>query len=52
MTLLGGMSSRPDTGVKHAIVQEIAYADFSLQSVDIWAGFDGTYWTLYRPSEH
>lgn len=43
---------RADSGVEPAIVQEIEYTDFPLNHVRIWAGWDGTYWTLYLPSEH
>lgn len=32
--------------------QQIRFTDFPLPEVDIWAGFDGTRWTLYLPSEH
>lgn len=41
-----------DSGVPPFVEQEIPFADFPLKSVDIWAAFDGTYWTLYLPSEH
>jgi len=46
------LTMRADSGVKPAIVQEIPFTDFSLDAVEIWAGFDGTYWVLYLPSEH
>ena len=48
----GRLTCRADTGVKPAIIQEIPYTDIPLKYVDIWAGYDGTYWTLYLPSEH
>lgn len=41
-----------DTGVTPFIRQEIPYTDFPLDHIDIWAGFDGSFWTLYLPSEH
>ena len=41
-----------DKGEAPAICQEIAYTDFPLTEIDIWAGFNGLGWTLYLPSEH
>ena len=41
-----------DKGVDPFIVQSIPYTDFALDEVSIWAGFDGSHWTLYLPSEH
>lgn len=46
------LACRADSGVKPAISQEIHFTDFPLESIDIWAGFDGEQWTLYLPSEH
>lgn len=46
------LSARADSGVEPFITQEIPFTDFPLDSVDVWAGFDGTHWTLYLPSEH
>ena len=46
------VTARADTGVEPFITQHIELTDFPLDSVDIWAGFDGTRWTLYLPSEH
>lgn len=46
------VTARADTGVEPFVTQEIEFTDFPLDSVDIWAGFDGTRWTLYLPSEH
>ena len=46
------LSACADSGVKPFITQEIQYTDFPLDSVEIWAGFDGKLWTLYLPSEH
>jgi len=46
------LAMRADSGEVPVIVQGIPYTDFPLDSVDIWAGFDGEYWTLYLPSEH
>lgn len=34
------------------ITQAIPYTDFPLSSIDVWAGYDGSHWTLYLPSEH
>jgi hypothetical protein len=41
-----------DTGEPPAYRKQISFTDFPLESIDIWAGFDGTHWTLYLPSEH
>lgn len=46
------LTARADSDVKPFITQEIPYTDFPLRCVDVWAGFDGEYWTLYLPSEH
>lgn len=46
------LTCRADDGVPPAITQNIEFTDFPLDSADIWAGFDGTFWTLYLPSEH
>ncbi len=46
------LSACADSGVKPFITQEFQYTDFPLESVEIWAGFDGKLWTLYLPSEH
>ena len=46
------LTAQVDSGVEPFIRQEIPYTDFPLESIDIWAGFDGTRWTLYLPSEH
>ena len=43
---------RADSGEKPAITQEISFTDFPLGHIEIWSGFDGTWWTLYLPSEH
>ena len=44
--------AQADSNVKPFIRQSIPFTDFPLSHVRIWAGFDGTYWTLYLPSEH
>lgn len=44
--------AQADSTVEPFIVQEIPYTDYPLQHASIWAGFDGTRWTLYLPSEH
>lgn len=41
-----------DVGVEPFIVQSIPFTDFPLDKISIWAAFDGSYWTLYLPSEH
>ncbi len=46
------LTMRADSGVNPAIVQDVPFTDFSLDTVEIWAGFDGMYWVLYLPSEH
>ena len=46
------VTARADTGVEPFVTQHIEFTDFPLDSIDIWAGFDGTRWTLYLPSEH
>ena len=48
----GVLTARADDGVEPFVRQEIEHTDFPLEQVDVWAGFDGTYWTLYLPSEH
>ncbi|MEQ9461040.1 MAG: hypothetical protein RIG82_08820 [Phycisphaeraceae bacterium] len=30
----------------------IPLTNFPLDRIDLWAAFDGRYWTLYLPSEH
>jgi hypothetical protein len=46
------LSARKDCGLPALVEQEIEYTDFPLDFVEIWTGFDGSYWTLYLPSEH
>ncbi len=46
------LSASADSGVTPFITQDIPFTDFPLDYVDVWAGFDGTRWTLYLPSEH
>ena len=46
------LHAETDSDVKPFIVQNIEFTDFPLETVAIWAGFDGTHWTLYLPSEH
>lgn len=46
------LSVRADSNEEPAISQRIAFTDFPLDHVDIWAGCDGDHWTLYLPSEH
>jgi len=46
------LSARADSPDEPFIVQSIPYTDFPLTTIDIWAGYDGSRWTLYLPSEH
>lgn len=46
------LCAKADKHYKPFFVQAIEYTDFPLPRIDIWAGFDGGYWTLYLPSEH
>lgn len=46
------LTCRADAEIDPVILQEIEYTDFPLDHIDVWAGFDGRYWTLYLPSEH
>lgn len=46
------LTAEADAGVEPFITQEIPFTDFPLDQIDIWAGFDGSFWTLYLPSEH
>ncbi|MGE3424819.1 MAG: DUF6876 family protein [Dehalococcoidia bacterium] len=41
-----------DRDERPLIRQRIALTDFPLDRIDIWAGFNGSGWTLYLPSEH
>ena len=44
--------ARADSDEDPFISQLIPFTDIPLRHVDIWAGYDGEYWTLYLPSEH
>ena len=44
--------ARADSPCDSFIEQQIEWTDFPLSKIDIWAGFDGSHWTLYLPSEH
>jgi len=46
------LTARADSGESALVKREIAFTDFPLSEIDIWAGFDGRCWTLYLPSEH
>ncbi len=46
------LTATADSDAKPFITQEIPFTDFPLPKIDIWAGFDGSHWTLYLPSEH
>lgn len=44
--------AKADSPEEPFICQLIEFTDFPLDKINIWAGFDGSYWTLYLPSEH
>jgi hypothetical protein len=46
------LTARADSDAVAFIEQAIAFTDFPLDSMEVWAGFDGQFWTLYLPSEH
>lgn len=46
------LTAEADAGEEPFIRQEIPYTDFPLKAIAVWAAYDGTYWTLYLPSEH
>lgn len=46
------LTARADSPDEPFIEQRIEYTDFCLPAIDIWAGYDSQYWTLYLPSEH
>lgn len=46
------LTARADSDVPPFLSRRIPWTDFPLDSVDVWAGFDGHHWTLYLPSEH
>src|SRR5690606_36416855 len=46
------LTARADCDASPFIYQEIPDTDFPLESVEIWSGFDGRYWTLFLPSEY
>src|SRR5690606_35316910 len=46
------LTARADKDVVPFIVQSLPFTDFPLPEFDIWAGFNGEFWTLYLPSEH
>lgn len=46
------LTARADSDIPPFVARTIPWTDFPLDHVDIWAGYDGTYWTLYLPSEH
>jgi hypothetical protein len=41
-----------DAGAPAVVTEVIPWTDFPLDHIDLWAAFDGRYWTLYLPSEH
>lgn len=46
------LSMVADVGEPPFICQPIGFTDFPLEEIDLWAGFNGEFWTLYLPSEH
>jgi hypothetical protein len=46
------LHAEADKDVDAFIVQSIPHTGFPLDEISIWAGFDGSHWTLYLPSEH
>jgi hypothetical protein len=46
------LTARADSSVDPFFQERIEYTDFPLNYVDIWAAYDGEYWTLCLPSEH
>ncbi len=46
------LTARADDGVPPFVTRHVPWTDFPLDHVDVWAGYDGRYWTLYLPSEH
>tara|TARA_R110002073_G_scaffold8027_19_gene44892 strand:- start:23847 stop:24242 length:396 start_codon:yes stop_codon:yes gene_type:complete len=48
----GQLTARADSPEKPFVIQNIELTDFPLRRIDIWAAFDGEYWTLHLPSEH
>jgi hypothetical protein len=46
------LTARADSGVEPFLTRRIPWTDFPLDHIEVWAGFDGRYWTLYLPSEH
>lgn len=46
------LTARADSDVPPFVIRQIPWTDFPLAHVDVWAGYDGTHWTLYLPSEH
>ncbi|TWT95413.1 hypothetical protein Pla108_35610 [Botrimarina colliarenosi] len=41
-----------DEGETPFVTQAIPLTDFPLDSIEVWAGYDGRHWTLYLPNEH
>ena len=48
----GELTMRADADVEPAITKLISFTDFPLETIDIWAAYNGEFWTLYLPSEH
>ncbi len=44
--------AKADSPDEAFIIQSIPFTDFPLESIDVWAAYDGEHWTLYLPSEH
>lgn len=45
-------TARVDHDEAPFVEQKIPYTDFPLETIDLWLGFDGRFFTLYLPSEH
>ena len=48
----GQLIAQADSDEDPFIVQNIPFTDFPLETINIWAAFDGEHWVLYLPSEH
>ena len=46
------LTARADEGEPAFITQKIGFTDFPLEQMILYAGFDGTNWVIYLPSEH
>ncbi|WP_442483323.1 DUF6876 family protein [Aeoliella sp. SH292] len=46
------LTARGDEDEPAFITQKIGFTDFPLEQMILYAGFDGTNWVIYLPSEH